>query len=493
MIEMVEVAQVSYLKARPEETKKKLGQYFTNKEISNYMASMIQPIKASVVRILDAGSGAGILTISASLRCLSLGNKHVHAVLYEIDVDAIPQLEHNMLQLKKIFHNNKAEFTFEIKSVDFVLSRPDKTEKPFHLSSINPPYFKYNSKTSDYANVTEDLYKGNPNIYASFMAIVSSCLEPNGQMIAIVPRSFTNGLYFQGFRKFLNKTLSLERVHIFKSRNQVFKDVPVLQENIICSYKKRRQKSSVEIVTSFGCKDLKNPKLKKYPSEMIIDTSTQYELIRVPETEQDAEIIKIVEGWPSSFLENGYFISTGPVVEHRARQYISDAIKNINNVPLFRMHNIKTFKVEWTGDHKKDARFFLLPGYEKHVTDSKIYLFLKRFSSKDESRRLVAGVYSPKGKNTELIAIENHLNYIGLYKGKLHLNEAYGLSVLFNSTLLDRYFRCVSGNTQVNATEIRLLKLPSREVIHEAGKIYSKLKNIDQKAIDKIVEQYLLM
>lgn len=247
----------------------------------------------------------------------------------------------------------------------------------------------------------------------------------------------------------------------------------------------------MSIATSVGKSDLEEMKLQKYPNRIIIDSSTRHQLIRIPETKQDAKIMEMVEGWESSFLENGYFISTGPVVEHRTREYISNISTTIDSIPLFRMHNVKSFNVEWSGDHRKDARFLLLAGHEKHVTKNKTYLILKRFSSKDEKRRLVAGVYHAETKNSEIIALENHLNYIGLENGNLSLNEVYGLAVLFNSTILDRYFRCISGNTQVNATEIRLLRLPARKVVSEMGKIYRNSNPGDQKEIDQIVEKYM--
>ncbi len=136
-------------------------------------------------------------------------------------------------------------------------------------------------------------------------------------------------------------------------------------------------------------------------------------------------------------------------------------------------------------------RFILKEGHEKHTCSNKVYVILKRFSSKDEKRRLVAGIHDPKQFKDHLIGLENHLNYIGVKGEDMDLPEAFGLAALFNSTFMDRYFRSISGNTQVNATEIRLLKLPIRDHIISIGKEVQRAKGYEQSAVDEIVQSAL--
>ena len=485
------VEQLSLFDLKSRSQSKELGQFFTESKTADYMASMLHSVgNLELVKILDAGAGEGLLTQSAALHCLELGYSKMHAVLYEIDEDILPILQKNMDQLVRIFIKKGGKLSYEIINEDFVLSRPDKNEPNFHISIINPPYFKYNSKHSIYSGATEDLFKGNPNIYASFMAVVSSCLVSLGQMVAIVPRSFTNGLYFKGFRKYLQSQMSLEQAHIFQSRNRLFKNMGVLQENIICKFVKSEQKPTIKISSSTCSEDLAESEAASYPQNLIIDRTNLHNIIRIPESAADGHILRIVENWPSSFEKNNYYISTGPVVEFRTREFITTKAQK-HSIPLLRMHNVKAFRIEWTGTHRKDTHFILKEGHEKHTCENRVYVIVKRFSSKDEKRRLVAGINDPEQFKDHLIGLENHLNYIGVKGEDMNLPEAFGLAALFNSTFMDRYFRSISGNTQVNATEMRLLKLPRRDQIMTIGKEVQRVKSYEQSAVDEVVQSAL--
>jgi adenine-specific DNA-methyltransferase len=244
--------------------KKDLGQFFTNIDISEFMASLIHIKKNNKLNhtfnILDAGAGAGILSAAAAIKCHSLDIKSIHVEAYEIDAGAIKILKRTYRLVEEFFAENGGSFTFNIVSSDFVITRPDEKmgEPIFDLSVINPPYFQYNVKDSPYSKATSNLFKGDPNIYASFMAVTLECLKQNGQLIVIVPRSFTNGLYFKGFRNYLLSKANLGRIHIFKKRNEVFKNVDVLQENIICSFIKGKQGKNITISSSDSMSDIHN-------------------------------------------------------------------------------------------------------------------------------------------------------------------------------------------------------------------------------------------
>lgn len=487
--------QSNFLASKSMNQRKIFGQFFTRSVVSDYMASLIKKPKSKKVRILDAGAGTGILTASAALRCLDLGSKTVHAVLYELDNEAVPNLEQTLKIVQNTFSQKRRTFTFEIRCEDFVLARPDKDEsiQGFDISVINPPYFKYSVKDSPYAKAAADLYHGDPNIYASFMAVVIASMNEGGQVVTITPRSFTNGLYFKGFRSYLLTESALDLIHIFKRRDKVFNndDSAVLQENIICRFIKGKEPEIVTVRSSNCDASINNADEEQYSLELIIDRSNDQHIIRIPESLYEASILRQAETFPTTFEGAGYFISTGRVVEHRTRNYITEDTNAPNSVPLYRPHNVTPLTTTWTGEHKKEVSFTLSDGHEKHTMENGTFVLLKRFSSKDEKRRLVSGVHLESAHDCELIGFGNKTNYIGLTGEKLTKGEAYGLAAIFNSSFMDKYFRCISGNTQVNATEIRVMKFPRREQVKEIGEQAQNLKTIETREIDLIVNPVL--
>ena len=110
---------------------------------------------------------------------------------------------------------------------------------------------------------------------------------------------------------------------------------------------------------------------------------------------------------------------------------------------------------------------------------------VRRFSSKEEKRRVVASVVEPDVfENATLLGFENHLNVFHENKNGMPQALAHGLSVFLNSTFVDGSFRRFSGHTQVNATDLRLIKYPSRNKLIELGTWAMQHEALKQAAID---------
>ena len=115
------------------------------------------------------------------------------------------------------------------------------------------------------------------------------------------------------------------------------------------------------------------------------------------------------------------------------------------------------------------------------------YVLTKRFTSKEEKRRLVAAVYAPERIDAELVGFENHLNYFHLSGTGLPGDLARGLTLFLNSTAVDQYFRQFSGHTQVNATDLRSLRYPTVKQLEAAGRHFGEVLP-QQQQIDEIIQ-----
>jgi adenine-specific DNA-methyltransferase len=111
---------------------------------------------------------------------------------------------------------------------------------------------------------------------------------------------------------------------------------------------------------------------------------------------------------------------------------------------------------------------------------------VRRFSAKEERRRVVASVVSPASfRDAPMLGFENHLN--GFHEDQHGLSEtlAHGLAAFLNTTAVDQYFRRFNGHTQVNATDLRLIKYPSRQVLTQLGTWARAQTALTQATLDK--------
>jgi adenine-specific DNA-methyltransferase len=139
---------------------------------------------------------------------------------------------------------------------------------------------------------------------------------------------------------------------------------------------------------------------------------------------------------------------------------------------------IKNFR-KWNAicDDETTAKMLLPAGW---------YVLVKRFSVKEESRRIVAAVFEPADAQGGRVGFENHLNVIHCDSAGIDEALARGLSAWLNSTVLDDYYRQISGHTQVNATDLRNLPFPTATQLLELGKAVEG-GLLDQHKLDSLV------
>ena len=495
----------SYSKKSDDGHKKVFGQYLTPIEVADFMARLPALRDVSHLDILDPGIGSGILSVSLIEHITEShkGITSVNLVGYETDSGLLPISRESLEYLKTWLFKKGVVFSFEIRFKDFVLDKAcalddgpslfrtlnsDQEEEHFDIIISNPPYFKI-SKDDPRARAASRIVYGQPNIYALFMAISARLLKNHGELIFITPRSYASGPYFRSFREFFFSEITPVQFHLFGSRTEAFDRDEVLQENVILHAKRNGKKhDDAEVIISFsnGSRDLESPEHRKLPFNRIVDLSSVNKVLFLPANENDDSVIATVNSWKGGLYDYEMEISTGKVVPFRATEYLSEhGDISKGEAPLIWMNSIRNFDVKWPFDRKSKPQYI-------HISDETMpllnpngnYVLLRRFSAKEEHRRLNSSPLLKDKLSCDYVAFENHVNYIHRPHGKISKTEAIGISAILNSAALDTYFRTSNGNTQVSATEIRDIPMPDMKIVKGIGEIIESGKNID-------VDEYL--
>ena len=193
----------------------------------------------------------------------------------------------------------------------------------------------------------------------------------------------------------------------------------------------------------------------------LLDLSEPDKVLRIPSNDNESSILDMVDSWPGNLAAYGLGISTGPVVPFRAREHLEEeGDVPESHAPMLWMNHVRSMATHWPNGVRK-PQYIRLTALERGIlVANRNYVLLRRFSAKEERRRLTAAPYIARQFETPFVGLENHLNYIHRPGGSLGEDEAWGLSALYNSRVLDTYFRAINGNTQVSATELRAMPLP---------------------------------
>jgi len=481
------------------EKKQELGQYRTPEAIGAFMASLFE-VYPTEIRLLDAGAGDGALTAAFVKRlCESRRrSKRISVTAYEFDAAIVPTLERTLQSCRVECSRSGIEFTAELHNEDFIeagvsLARGDlfgASKTPFNAAILNPPYRKINSDSRTRRLLREAGIETS-NLYTGFLAIAAKLLSENGEMVAICPRSFCNGPYFKPFREQLLDIMSLRRLHLFESRSAAFQQDDVLQENIIVHAVKSPYKTQSVIISTSSGEPNSHVTERACPYTEVVSPSDPERFIHLVSGETDEVVRRQMARFTTSLAMLGLEVSTGRVVDFRAKQFLVREA-HVGTVPLIYPCHFNGPFVHWPkpGGRKANAirdtertQELLVPGA--------IYVLVKRFTSKEERRRVVACIYDPHRICAERVGFENHLNYFHARGRGLPMDLAEGLAAFLNSTLVDVYFRQFNGHTQVNATDLRNLRYPTLAQLESLGrKICDAFPN--QTELDALVEKELL-
>lgn len=467
------------------------GQFFTPWAVAKRMAAMVGNLPV-LVRLLDPGAGFGTLAAAMMLEiCRRNGpTRHVEIVAVELDSRCHPALAQTLRLLERtgaafgirvqatLEKGNFLELGHRWSGAQLLFER-----RGFDLVIANPPFQKIRSDSRERAWLrAADIETS--NLYSGFLAMAVELLEPNGELVAISPRSFCNGPYFLPFRRILTKRGHFQRIHLFQDRKRTFEQDRVLQENLIFSFLRKAKPSNVLVSTSI---DGNSPDISRHelPAHELIDLTDPNLFIHLPTSPEQRRFATAMAKLEGRLVDLDLEVSTGRVVEFRCRSFLTREAQE-EAVPLLFPSHLSQGRVQWPLPGIDRPQFLRVsPESSPLLVPAGTYVLTRRLTAKEERRRIVPALLDAPGP----VAIENHLNVFHRQGRGLPSTLARGLFLYLSSSLVEGYFRQFNGHTQVNATDLRSLRYPSAGQLERLGATCEA--GADQPMIDEILSRTL--
>lgn len=495
----VEAGRLETSRALDPQARKAFGQFMTPAPIARFMASLFTHDRPAI-RLLDAGAGMGSLTAAYVDGARGRGTvRSLEVTAIEQDTQLAEHLRSTLDACGRRCGAAGIQFTGNAIVGDFIEHALDTGLQHglydearlarFDGAILNPPYLKI-AATSAHRKRLRLMGIEATNLYSAFLAIALRMLRPGGELVAITPRSFCNGPYFRQFRQELLAGMSLRQIHIYESREDAFRDDDVLQENIILhAVKDRATPLTVRLSTASCAGEI--PTVVDMPYDEIVRPDDADAFIHIATSAEDRRHAELVLAQPCTLAQLGLEASTGRVVDFRVREHLRQD-PEVGAVPLIYPAHFDSGFVTWPRETRKPNALHRCDQTRELLVPNGVYVLTRRFTSKEERRRVVACVFDPArlGETHGEIGFENHLNYFHAEGAALTPHLARGLAAYLNSTAIDRYFRQFSGHTQVNATDLRSLKYPDAAALTKLGESVGD-HPADQAAVDAAISAAL--
>lgn len=477
----------------------RLGRLFTKKDTAYLMADMVGlDTSKTVYTVLDPGAGTGILAAAMiekiCKRCPSV--KQIFVTCYENDTTFLPMLYDNLERIRKKCRHDydvrlfvtvyEENYLTESKNHYTVSFFEDAVPDKFDVIICNPPS-ELISKGSDEALAVGGVTQLKINSAFLFASLAGRHLEDGGKLVIVLPTSVASASALTSFRKEMQKSLSLERIHLFIGKQKNDRRAIPLKKSVILSYYKGPAPESVTVSTSVD-NGAKTNLLPPLDYDFVVDKEDG--TLTLPKSLEDTRIVKYISDFPETLTSLGLKMCTGLIIDSRCEGLLfTEPIKT--SVPLLRPSAIKNGQISFPQPVKRQ---YIAPVNPKLIQKNKNMVIIKRVPAKSDERFLNSAIYlAAQLPAYRYISTHNKINFIDTKDKNSEIcpRLAFGLFALFNSTIYDRYISIVSKSGQINSKEMRRLPLPPRNIIENIGMRLMAARQTSVDVCDKIVNPTL--
>ncbi len=495
------------IRQRSKEENVRLGRLFTKKDTARRMADMVKlDTSRTAYTILDPGAGTGILSAAMIERiCREVpACRQIFVTCYETESLFLPMLADNLERVRrKCRHDYNVKLFVTIFDENYIVDSLhhytvtfSKTEQDtFDIILCNPPT-ELCEKASEEATVTGGVTQVKIRSSYLFAKTAAGHLEPDGQLVILLPTAFATAAQMVSFRRFMHDALTLTSVHLFIGVQKNPKRAIPLKKNMILAFTASDVRGDVQITTSTDAGT---------PSHTVALPPLAYDFVvskkdgslTLPKSVEDTNIVRYISAFPETLSSLGLKIATGRILDARCKNLLfNDAAAGL--IPLFRPCTIHGGRIEFPGTQKKNpdlppiaaSHQYLAPVSANLVQRNKNLIFIKRVYAKSDERLINAGVHMAASLPAyAYISTHNKILFIDTKNAKSEMSArfAYGLFALLNSTIYDRYVSIVTKSKQINAKEFRDLPLPPAHLIENMGMRLMSQRMTTVAACDAIV------
>ena len=476
----------------------RLGRLFTKKDTARLMAEMIDVNKEKTAyTVLDVGAGTGILAAAAIEKlCKTLPKlEQIFLTCYENNPEFCDMLEDNLERIRKkcrhdydvklfvtVYRENYLTEARNHYTVTFFDTVPDR----YDIVISNPPT-EFAEKYSSDAEGAGGITQLKVNKAFLFLRNAVENLEDNGQLIMMLPTTYSSAAALAPLRREIMDAVSLTKIHLFVGKQKNEKRAVPLKKSFIVSYKNGERPETVAVTTSHD-NGKSATELGSLPYGFIVDELTG--ALTLPKSTEDTKIVKYISSFPETLESLGLKMSTGLIIDSKCEGLLfTEPIEA--TVPLIRPQCLKGGQTKFPQPIKRQ---YIAPVNPSLVQRNKNMILIKRVPAKSDERFVNSSVYlAAELPQYKYISTHNKLNFIDMKdkSAEMPARLVFGLFALLNSTVYDRYISIVSKSRQINSKEMRTLPLPPRNVIENIGMRLMSLRQTSVKACDSIVNPTL--